>query len=69
MEVSFKPAGCLLKFRTTIRQCGFASVHLKLDSDMRGCRCSMIMGFTKPIEHFTLTTKEGDFYEPTLRRN
>ena len=29
----------------------------------------MIMGFTKPIEHFTLTTKEGDFYEPTLRRN
>ena len=39
----------------------FASVHLKPDSDMRGCRCSMIMGFTKPIDHLNLTTKEGDF--------
>lgn len=25
---------------------------------MRGCRCSMIMGFTKPIEHFNLKRKE-----------
>ena len=24
---------------------------------MRGCRCSMIMGFTKPIEHFKLQRK------------
>ncbi len=64
MEVSFKPAGCLLKFRTTILQCGFASVLLEPDSYMRGCRCSMIMGFTKPIEHFNLTTKEGDFMNP-----
>jgi len=31
---------------------------------MRGCRCSMIMGFTKPIEHLNLTTKEGDFMNP-----
>lgn len=31
---------------------------------MRGCRCSMIMGFTKPIEHSNLTTKEGDFMNP-----
>ena len=64
MEVSFKPTGCLLKFWTTIRQCGFASVHLKPDSYMRGCRCSMIMGFAKPIEHCNLTTKEGDFMNP-----
>ena len=27
---------------------------------MRGCRCSMIMGFAKPIEHSNLITKEGD---------
>ena len=25
---------------------------------MRGCRCSMIMGFTKPIEHFILQRKK-----------
>ena len=25
---------------------------------MRGCRCSMIMGFTKPIEHFNLQRKK-----------
>lgn len=31
---------------------------------MRGCRCSMIMGFTKPIEHSNLTRKEGDFMNP-----
>lgn len=31
---------------------------------MQGCRCSMIMGFTKPIEHANLTTKEGDFMNP-----
>ena len=31
---------------------------------MRGCRCSMVMGFTKPIEHSTLLTKEGDFMNP-----
>ena len=31
---------------------------------MRGCRCSMIMGFTKPIEHSNLLTKEGDFMTP-----
>lgn len=31
---------------------------------MRGCRCSMIMGFTKPIEHSHLVTKEGDFMNP-----
>lgn len=31
---------------------------------MRGCRCSMIMGFTKPIEHSNLITKEGDFMDP-----
>jgi hypothetical protein len=24
----------------------------------------MIMGFTKPIEHLNLTTKEGDFMNP-----
>ena len=28
---------------------------------MRGCRCSMIMGFTKAIEHLNLVTKEGNF--------
>ena len=27
---------------------------------MRGCRCSMIMGFTKPIEQSNLVSKEGD---------
>lgn len=43
---------------------GFASVHLKPDSYMRGCRCSVIMGFTKPIEHSNLITKEGDFMNP-----
>ena len=26
---------------------------------MRGCRCSMIMGFTKPIEHFNSQRKKG----------
>ncbi len=31
---------------------------------MRGCRCSMIMGFTKPIEHSNLIRKEGDFMNP-----
>mgnify|MGYP002209066975 FL=1 len=31
---------------------------------MRGCRCSMIMGFTKPIEHSNLITKEGDLMNP-----
>ena len=31
---------------------------------MRGCRCSMIMGFTKPIEHLNLITKEGDLMNP-----
>ena len=31
---------------------------------MQGCRCSMIMGFTMPIEHLNLTTKEGDFMNP-----
>ena len=51
MEVSFKPAGCLLKFMDGLLAVGFASVHLRLDSYMRGCRCSVIMGFTKPIEH------------------
>ena len=50
-DVNFKPAGCLLKFMDCLLAVGFASVHLRLDSYMRGCRCSMIMGFTKPIEH------------------
>ena len=31
---------------------------------MRGCRCSMFMGFTKPIEHLNLFTKEGDLMNP-----
>lgn len=31
---------------------------------MRGCRCSMIMGFTKPIEHANLITREGDLMNP-----
>lgn len=31
---------------------------------MRGCRCSMIMGFTKPIEPSNLITKEGDLMNP-----
>ena len=31
---------------------------------MRGCRCSMFMGFTKPIEHTDLITKEDDFMNP-----
>ena len=31
---------------------------------MRGYRCSMIMGFTKPIEHSNLITKEGDLMNP-----
>ena len=50
-DVSFKPAGCLPKFMDFLLAVGFASVHLRLDSYMRGCRCSVIMGFTKPIEH------------------
>ena len=37
MEVSFKPLAVCLSDWTTILQCGFASVHLKLDSYMRGC--------------------------------
>ncbi len=31
---------------------------------MRGCRCSMIMGFTKPIEHSNSIMREGDFMNP-----
>lgn len=70
MEVSFKPAGCLLKLMDgPSSSVAAASVHLKPDSYMRGCRCSMIMGFTKPIEHSNLTTKEGEQNEPALRRN
>lgn len=68
MEVSFKPAGCLLKYRTTIQQCGFALLHLKLDSYMGGCRRFMSMGFIKPIEHSNLTTKKGDFVNPLYIR-
>lgn len=64
MKVSFKPAGCLLKVLDDHLAVGFALVHLKLDSYMRGCRCSMIIGCTKSIEHSNLITKEGDFMNP-----
>lgn len=35
---------------------------------MRGCRCPMIMGFTKPIGHSNPTMKEGDFMNPLYVR-
>ncbi|EGO61992.1 hypothetical protein ALO_20442, partial [Acetonema longum DSM 6540] len=31
-------------------QCGFAMACSRLDSNMRGCRCSGIMGIAKPVD-------------------
>ena len=67
MEISLKPADCLLKYMDNHLQYGFASVRLKPDSYLRGC-WPMIMVFTKLIEHLNLITKDGDFMNPLYVR-